>query len=112
MDTIIECKNLSAAYDGFYAVEDVSFVVNQGDYVSILGDNGSGKSTLLKTLLKLKTPSKGEIVYHNIADDEIAYVAQAADYAKNFPASVFEVVLTGCLGAKRKLFYTIINRKG
>ena len=86
MDTIIECKNLSAAYDGFYAVEDVSFVVNQGDYVSILGDNGSGKSTLLKTLLKLKTPSKGEIVYHNIADDEIAYVAQDADYAKNFPA--------------------------
>ncbi len=110
-NTLISCKNLCSSYEGFKAVDDVSFEVNEGDYLCIVGDNGSGKSTLLKTILKLKTPSGGSITYNNLKPDDIGYVSQAKDYMNNFPASVFEVVLTGLLGSKFKLFYTKNDKK-
>ncbi|UKI49014.1 MAG: ATP-binding cassette domain-containing protein [Clostridium sp.] len=62
----------------------MSFEVNEGDYLCIVGDNGSGKSTLLKTILKLKTPSGGSITYNNLKPDDIGYVSQAKDFMNNF----------------------------
>lgn len=46
----------------FYALRDVSFNVNPGDSVGIIGKNGAGKSTLLKILSKITPPTKGRIV--------------------------------------------------
>jgi len=50
------CQNLTLGYEGKSVVSGLSFTVNAGDYLCIVGDNGSGKSTLMKAILKLKTP--------------------------------------------------------
>ena len=58
---LIQCENISIAYEGQTVIEDLSFQMNQGDYLCIVGENGSGKSTLVKSLLGLKSPSKGKL---------------------------------------------------
>jgi ABC-type polysaccharide/polyol phosphate transport system ATPase subunit len=50
-----------AAFSDFFAVKNVSFVINQGERVGIVGHNGAGKSTLLKALCKIYEPSAGGI---------------------------------------------------
>ena len=45
---LITCKNISFTYDGFPAVKDLNFSVEQGDYLCVVGENGAGKSTLIK----------------------------------------------------------------
>lgn len=47
--------------DRFYALEDVSFSVNQGDIIGIVGRNGAGKSTLLKVISRITAPTTGRI---------------------------------------------------
>ncbi len=57
MSYLIECKNLTAGYEGMPVVKDLSFNVSAGDYLCIVGENGSGKSTLMKTILGLRSPA-------------------------------------------------------
>ncbi len=60
---LIEVKNLSYSYDGkINVLDDVSFVVEAGKYISIIGHNGSGKSTIAKLLTCLLEPKSGSIV--------------------------------------------------
>ena len=110
---LISCKNLWMAYENQVVVEDVSFEIQKGDYVCIVGENGSGKSTLLKGLLGLKTPKSGEITYgEGLTQDMIGYLPQQTVVQKDFPASVWEVVLSGCLNRRGwKPFYTAAERK-
>lgn len=54
-------KLLSGESEEFWALNDVSFNVNQGDRIGIIGKNGAGKSTLLKILSRIVTPTKGRI---------------------------------------------------
>ena len=62
---MIEFKNVSASYDGELAVlADVSFTVNDGDFVAFVGTNGAGKSTFLKVLSGEVTPSRGLSLIH------------------------------------------------
>ena len=63
MSYLIECKNLTAGYEGMPVVKNLSFNVSAGDYLCIVGENGSGKSTLMKTLLGLRSPLCGEIIF-------------------------------------------------
>ncbi len=101
---LLECKNLKLAYEGRTIVEDLSFKVERGDYLCIVGENGSGKTTLMKALLGLKNPSGGEIIFGDgLKATEIGYLPQQSDTQRDFPATVREVVLSGCLG-KRGLF--------
>ena len=58
---IIQCDNAGFAYDGRTVLEGVSFSLNAGDYLCVVGENGSGKSTLIKGLLGLKKPDKGTV---------------------------------------------------
>lgn len=104
--SLIECKNLNIYYDRHPAVKDVSFTVNKGDYLCIVGENGSGKSTLLKGLLGLKSPFSGSITFNEIRQTQIGYLPQQTPVQHDFPASVHEVVLSGCLNSKGlHLFY-------
>lgn len=98
--TLIKCDELNFYYDKHQAVRSVSFSVNGGDYLSIVGENGSGKSTLLKGLLGLKSPSSGSILFNGIKQTQIGYLPQQNPVQHDFPASVFEVVLSGCLSSK------------
>lgn len=91
----IECKNLILGYEKV-VVSDLSFVVNEGDYLCIVGENGSGKSTLMKTLLGLVPPLGGQIVFGDgLERNEIGYLPQQTVVQKDFPASVWEIVLSG-----------------
>lgn len=61
MQTVIQTKNLSKQFRNLKAVDDLSFVVNQGDIYGFLGQNGAGKSTTIRMLLTLVQPSAGSI---------------------------------------------------
>ncbi|HTY23468.1 MAG TPA: ABC transporter ATP-binding protein [Desulfomonilaceae bacterium] len=58
---MLSVNNVSVGYKGLLALQDVSFQVNKGEIVSLIGSNGAGKTTLLKTILGLLKPIKGEI---------------------------------------------------
>ena len=51
--TLLEVKNLSVSYDGFKAVQNVSFKVDKGEIVCLVGESGSGKSTILRAIAGL-----------------------------------------------------------
>jgi zinc transport system ATP-binding protein len=94
---LITCRDASFAYEGHIAVSGLSFEVNAGDYLCVVGENGSGKSTLLKGLLRLLTPRQGDVLTSGGLRTEIGYLPQQTAAQKDFPAGVFEVVLSGCL---------------
>ena len=109
---ILSCDNLSFGYDGETVLEGVSFSLNAGDYLCVVGENGSGKSTLIRGLLGLKAPEKGTIVFgEGLRSTEIGYLPQQTRIQRDFPASVREVVLSGCLNSLgRRLHYNADDR--
>ncbi len=95
---LIKFESVSLGYSGETIIEDLSFSVESGDYLCIVGENGSGKSTLVKTLLGLIPAREGKIIYGDgLKKSEIGYLPQSTALQKDFPASVYEVVLSGCL---------------
>ena len=96
--SLISCRDLALGYAGQCIVENLTFDLNVGDYLCIVGENGSGKSTLMRTLLHLQKPISGTLQYGDgLASCEIGYLPQQTVAQKDFPASVYEVVLSGCL---------------
>ena len=106
---LIEVKNVRLAYDGVTILDNINFYVNQGDYFCIVGENGSGKSTLMRAILSLKPISGGEIVMNGINSREIGYLPQRIKTRRDFPASIYEVVISGCGGST--LFYKEEHKK-
>ena len=102
-------KNLCPGYDGIPVAEDINFELNKGDYLCIVGENGSGKSTLVKTLVGLVKPVSGEI---SCTESRIGYLPQQTLAQKDFPASVGEIVLSGCLSSSGlHPFYSLEQKK-
>ena len=100
--SILEVNHLSAGYEKEYVIRDISFSLQQGEFVTILGRNGSGKSTLIKALQKMlkNTAGKIKIDGQNISflqprqlAKKIAYVPQIFDFSFDF--SVEEIVVMG-----------------
>ena len=60
---ILEVINLSKKYSKLQVLDDVSFIINKGEYVAVVGKNGAGKSTLLNILLGLTAPDSGSIKF-------------------------------------------------
>ena len=106
------CKDLTLGYENGAILENLSFSVEKGDYLAIVGENGSGKSTLMKTILGLMKPLKGEILLGDgLKKYEIGYLPQQSPIQRDFPASVWEVVISGCLAkAKFVPFYTSADK--
>ena len=95
----INTENLTLAYDGRVVLSDLSFSVERGDYVCIIGENGSGKSTLVRALLGLKHPLSGKIAFGDgLCRRDIGYIPQKTDVERDFPATVREVVMSGLVG--------------
>ena len=95
----LTCQNLCVGYDGRPVLQGLNFEVFAGDYLCIVGENGSGKSTLMKTILGLQTPISGSILTGDgLRKNEIGYLSQQTVVQKDFPASVREIVLSGCQG--------------
>ena len=94
----LTCQNLSLGYENDVVIKDLSFSVERGDYLAVVGENGAGKSTLMKTLLGLLKPISGEIIFgEGLKRTDIGYLPQQTVVQKDFPASVYEVVISGCL---------------
>ena len=95
----LTCEDVTLGYEGREIVGNLTFSVNAGDYLCIVGENGSGKSTLMKTILGLRAPMRGEIrVGDGLKRNEIGYLPQQTAVQRDFPASVREIVLSGCQG--------------
>lgn len=111
--SLIKTENLSLSYENMTVIENLSFEVNGGDYLCIVGENGSGKSTLIKALLGLKKPSLGSITFGDgLLQKEIGYLPQQTNAQRDFPASVSEVVISGCLNSRGiRPFYSARERK-
>ncbi len=99
---IVEIKNLTIEYPGVKAIDNVSFSVEQNDFLGIIGPNGAGKSTLFSCMLGLNNQYNGSISFFgkNIRESkkylkDIGYVPQKPIFEKNFPATVREVVRMG-----------------
>lgn len=108
--SLITCENLSLAYGGRLIVRDLNFRIESDDYLCIVGENGSGKTTLMKSLLNLIQPAAGRIILGDgLKANEIGYLPQQHDARRDFPASVREVVRSGCLN--RSGFHPFYSRE-
>ncbi len=92
---ILKCANLTVGYEGSGVAKGISFEVNEGDYLCVVGENGAGKSTLIKTLLGLQKPLAGKLE-RGLTANELGYLPQQTQVQKDFPATVEEIVLSGC----------------
>jgi len=99
---VVEIDHLTIEYPDVKAIDDVSFTVNQGDFLGIIGPNGAGKSTLFAAMLGLNAKYKGTIKFFGTDIrksknylKEIGYVPQKPIFEKNFPATVNDVVKMG-----------------
>ena len=97
MDVIV-CKNLTVRNERTLALDDVSFAVHKGEFLTIVGENGAGKSTLVKTILGMTAPDAGSVETDAGTAGRIGYMPQQSSAQRDFPASVREVVLSGCVG--------------
>ena len=98
--TLLKCENLSVEYEGKNALFDISFSVNEGDYICVVGENGSGKSTLISAMLGLTKLSGGSVLYCNgLTNKKIGYLPQKTQIKNDFPASVSEIVMSGFTGS-------------
>ena len=110
---LLTARDLSLGYDSRVIVRGLSFRVDAGDYPCIVGENGSGKSTLMKTLLGLQPPLGGSIeTGDGLMQNEIGYLPQQTVVQRDFPASVREIVLSGCQGrCGLRPFYSAGDRR-
>ncbi|MDO8749717.1 MAG: metal ABC transporter ATP-binding protein [Dehalococcoidia bacterium] len=99
---LVTFEDVTFSYGPTTAVEHVSFTVEPGDFVALIGPNGSGKTTLLKLALGLERPQHGRVLLFGQEIDQfkewhrIGYVPQQASAFKvRFPATVGEVVSYG-----------------
>lgn len=107
--TEIKVENLSMSYEGKWVLEEVSFSLNAGDYLFVLGENGTGKTTLIKGLLGLKAIDCGSITLGGLKREDIGYLSQSTPHQKNFPTTVWEIVLSGALA--KKGFFSRYNKE-
>ncbi len=101
---MLTVKDLTVSLNGTDILENISFDVKKGEYISIVGENGSGKSTLIKAILGQISKKSGSIEFSEKAG-RIGYLPQQTNI-KNFPASSLEVVLSGCIGSMKSPFFS------
>ncbi|HXQ38588.1 MAG TPA: metal ABC transporter ATP-binding protein [Anaerolineales bacterium] len=95
---ILDVQNLNVRYNGYTALEDISFHLHEGERIAVVGPNGAGKSTLFKVVSGVMSPTSGEV---NIFGSKprghvcIAYIPQRSQVDWNFPVNVADVVMMG-----------------
>lgn len=63
---MLEIKNLQVYYGVIHAIKDVSFEVNEGEVIALIGANGAGKTTILQTITGLIPAKSGEVLYEGV----------------------------------------------
>jgi len=97
----IDVEAVGFNYGDAPILENVSLRVDEGEFLAIFGPNGGGKTTLLKVLLGFIKPDRGRVEIFgkppSAARRHIGYVPQILRFDRQFPISVLEIVLMGCL---------------
>lgn len=113
MNKMIICENVSFSYGDIPILKDISFTIDQGEFIGIIGPNGGGKTTLLKLIMGFLSPDSGTLTLSGLspqqARNEIGYVPQAMRFDRQFPISVFELVLSGRLS--KLPWYGVYSKK-
>lgn len=103
---LIEIKDITVRYDRKTILDNVSLIVDEGDFMAITGPNGGGKTTLLRVLLGLLKPLSGSVAYYNhdkpVKRLKIGYLPQKNNIDTHFPITVEETIRSGLLTG---LFY-------
>ncbi len=99
---ILNIKNLSVVYGNEVVLDDISFSLEEGDVLAIIGPNGSGKTTLFKAILGI-LPYKGKIEVTGNA--RIGYVPQKLDIERDLPITVEEFLLLKKQIVKTRIVY-------
>ena len=109
----LKATDLSLGYEGHVILSGLNFEVNAGDYLCLVGENGSGKSTLMKTILGLQKALGGSIAFGDgLRPNEVGYLPQQTAVQKDFPATVWEIVLSGCQArVGKRPFYGAAEKK-
>ena len=107
-EKIIQVKDLNVRYGDLLVLERVTFDIEKGDVVGVVGPNGGGKTTLINTLLGNVPMDSGSVKLfgQELRDfkdfQRVGYVAQnAIQFDPIFPATVWEIVTLGCLSRSR-----------
>ena len=109
---ILTAKELAVGYEKQPVLKNINFQIESGDYFCIVGENGSGKTTLMKTILGLLPPVEGSIeVGQGLMKNQIGYLPQQSDVQRDFPATVYEIVLSGCQNSLKGFFYSKTQKK-
>ena len=95
--SLIELKNVSLGYEGNTVIKNINLEIKEKDFICVVGHNGSGKSTLIKGILGLIKPMKGKIIYHDLSKNFIGYMPQEVKVDPHFPASSYEIIMSGTL---------------
>jgi zinc transport system ATP-binding protein len=111
----VQIDQVDFSYGPVSVLEKASLILEEKEFVSIVGPNGGGKTTLLKIMLGLLEPDSGSVrVFGNAPETGrkwIGYLPQHASLDARFPVTVTDVVLMGRLGKTRSLgFYTKTDR--
>lgn len=101
MTSAIEVNSLYFSYEEVAILENISFTLEPGAFVGIIGPNGGGKTTLLMLLMGFLRPKSGKISLFGsspkVMQKKMGWVPQHFHFDKSFPISVMEVVLAGRL---------------
>lgn len=104
-DEVIKVEELTFEYPDTAVLKNVSFALQKGDFLGIVGANGTGKSTLIKIILGLLKPDSGKISVFGTdlvkVRSKVGYVSQkASSFNSDFPTTVREVVRANLFAAK------------
>jgi lipopolysaccharide transport system ATP-binding protein len=86
-------------YEEFYALQDISFTVQRGEFLGIVGDNGSGKSTLLKILSNIYLPTSGSV---RLSDEVFPLLELGVGFQPDFSVRENVYLYGALLGFRRK----------
>lgn len=87
---VVSVEDLTVTYGNHTVIDHLSFLINKGDFLVVVGENGVGKTTLVRSLLGFLKPKSGEI---NIpTDTKIGYVPQFRNIDEEYPLSIRDFV--------------------
>jgi zinc transport system ATP-binding protein len=105
---VLVTENLGFRYNSVEVLSSISFHVQRGDYVGLVGPNGSGKTTLIKIILGLLKSTQGRVLLFGLEQNKfgdwkrIGYLPQTLTQLNPyFPATVNEIVASGLFSGKR-----------
>lgn len=111
MTTLLDVSGITVKVDNKFLLSNISFQLQQGDYLCVLGPNGAGKSTLLKTLLSIIKPTAGTIFLNQQSLSQLSqkYLAQQLSYVPQAHGRQLHFTVTDFIKMGRYAYHTVFS---